>query len=158
MGCYMYFTCDSHGKGASDATGGLETLSYRLCRELFVPFWSFEPPPLLPLFHGGPSNTPSTASVEATTEQDLSTCAVASVFLLAFIRPHAPVPIAPFGGRLNATPCERGDVPLVLPGVVGAYRPRSLGVCSCARAGCPLPVPPLVALEFVAVCHDRAFF
>ena len=34
------------------------------------------------------------------------------------------------------------DVPGVLPGVVGAYRPRSWGVCSCARAGTLLPAPP----------------
>ena len=32
------------------------------------------PPPLLPLFHGAESNTPSTASVEATNLQELPTC------------------------------------------------------------------------------------
>ena len=69
LGCSVYFACVGHGKGAWDATGGL--LKKMAFAENILPSAA---PPLLPLFHGTESNTPLTASVEATTEQELTTC------------------------------------------------------------------------------------
>ena len=65
-----------------------------------------------------------------------------------------PSPIAPFGGRLSVTPCECEDVPGVLPGVAGAYRPHSWGVCPGARADTHFRHPPLVAGEFLTVWNS----
>ena len=145
LGCYVYFACVGHGKGAWDATGRLlRNIDFA---ENFLPS---VPPPLLPLFMARqthpqrlpPKPSPSSYRDCRRVRVSKTRCLPCSRWLPYEHQRHSP--IAHFGGRLRVNTCEAHDAPGVHPGVVGAYRPRarSWGVCSCARAGTLLRAPP----------------
>ena len=69
LGCSVYYAAVGHGKGTWDGIRGL-----LLDIDFAENFSLSAPPPLLPLFHGADSNTPTPASCETTDLQELPTC------------------------------------------------------------------------------------
>ena len=124
-------------------------------------------PPLLPLFQGTESNTPLTASVEATDLQEVTCASVSKPCarpVPAGARPMCrtstspPSPSRILDPNCAPPPANPATCPVSFLGLLG---PKDPVVGVFVRAREPEPCfrhPPLVAREFTPVCHGWKLF